>query len=76
MELVRLACPRRIFTKSQLEFVIDRITWLYKNRKLIGGLKFKFEPKLLRFFLGKLEPTSKWQEKLVKKFKDDFKGSL
>jgi tryptophanase len=26
MELVRLACPRRIFTKSQLEFVIDRIT--------------------------------------------------
>jgi tryptophanase len=58
MELVRLACPRRIFTKSQLEFVADRISWLYENRKLIGGLKFTYEPKLLRFFLGKLEPTS------------------
>lgn len=73
MELVRLALPRRVFTLSQVNYVTDRIIWLYNNRDLIGGLKFKKEPKTLRFFFGKLEPTSNWQEELVKKFKEDFK---
>jgi tryptophanase len=30
----------------------------------------------LRFFLGKLEPTSDWQQKLIAKFKRDFGNSL
>ena len=30
----------------------------------------------MRFFIGRLEPTSDWQEKLVKKFKEDFGESL
>jgi len=76
MELVRLALPRRVFTLSQISFVVDRILWLYKNRKLIGGLKFTDEPKILRFFLGKLVPKSNWQQKLVDKFKQDFGDSL
>ena len=72
MELVRLAVPRRVFTLSHLKFVADRINWLWKNRELIGGLRWIEEPKVLRFFLGRLEPVSDWQEKLVKKFKEDF----
>ena len=40
MELMRLAVPRRVFTLSQVEYVIDRLYWLYQNRKLIGGLRF------------------------------------
>ena len=71
MELVRLALPRRVFTMSQIKFAVDRIVWLWKNSELVGGLKWKDEPKILRFFLGKLEPTSDWQEKLVAKFKAD-----
>jgi len=76
MELLRLAMPRRVFTLSQVKYAVDRIGWLYENRELIGGLRFTDEPKLLRFFLGRLEPVSDWQEKLAAKFKQDFGDSL
>ena len=76
MELLRLAFPRRVFTLSQTKFLIDRLNWLYKNRNLIGGLKFTEEPDVLRFFMGRLEPTSDWPQKLVAKFKEDFGDSL
>lgn len=76
MELLRLAFPRRVFTLSQTKFLIDRLNWLYKNRNLIGGLKFVEEPEVLRFFMGRLEPTSDWPQKLVAKFKADFGDSL
>ncbi|MCF8363156.1 MAG: tryptophanase [Prolixibacteraceae bacterium] len=76
VELLRLALPRRVFTLSQVKYTIDRIAWLYENRKLIGGLEFYDEPKVLRFFFGKLKPTSNWQDKLVAKFKADFGDSL
>ena len=76
MELLRLALPRRVFTLSQIKYAVDRITWLYENRDLIGGLKFVEEPKQLRFFFGKLEPIGDWQDKLVEKFREDFGDSL
>ena len=76
MELLRLALPRRVFTLSQVKYAVDRIDWLYQNRELIGGLKFVEEPAVLRFFFGRLAPTSEWQEKLVAKFRADFGDSL
>ena len=72
MELVRLAFPRRVFTLSQTEYVIDRVKWLYDHRDMIGGLRFVHEPKTLRFFTGLLEPTSDWPQKLVEAYKKDF----
>ena len=72
MELVRLAFPRRVFTLSQTEYVIDRVKWLYDHRELIGGLRFVHEPKTLRFFTGRLEPVSDWPEKLAAAYKADF----
>jgi len=76
MELVRLALPRRVFTLSQIDYTVDRVAWLYENRKLIEGLSFVEEPKVLRFFFGRLKPVSNWQLKLVEKFKKDFGDSL
>lgn len=76
VELLRLAFPRRVFTLSQTMFVIDRVHWLYKNRDLVGGLKFVEEPAVLRFFNGKLTPTSDWPQKLIASFKEDFGDSL
>lgn len=72
VELVRLAMPRRVFTLSQTEYVIDRVKWLFDHRELIGGLKFTHEPKTLRFFTGKLQPTSDWPEKLAEAFEEEF----
>ena len=76
VELLRLAVPRRVFTLSQINYVIDRMTWLWDNRHLIGGLKFTYEPPVHRFFMGGLEPTSDWPSKLKDKFRNDFGDSL
>ena len=76
MELLRLAVPRRVFTLSQLKYAIDRIQWLYDNRRLVGGLEFVEEPAVLRFFYGRLKPVSDWQQKLAAKFRQDFGDSL
>ena len=72
VEMVRLAFPRRVFTLSQTEYVIDRVKWLYDHRHLIGGLRFVHEPKTLRFFTGRLEPVSDWPEKLLAAYIADF----
>jgi tyrosine phenol-lyase len=76
LELMRLAFPRRVFTLSQTEYIIDRLNWLFHNRELIGGLRFVEEPPVLRFFTGRLEPVSDWPEKLMAKFRADFGDSL
>lgn len=76
MELLRLALPRRVFTLSQIKYAIDRIVWLHQNRELVGGLKFTEEPKMLRFFFGKLATTTDWQAKLLAKFKADLGSDL
>ncbi|MDR0309096.1 MAG: tryptophanase [Coriobacteriales bacterium] len=76
MELVRMAVPKRAFTLSQLHVIADRIGWLYEHRKLIGGLKFTDEPEQLRFFFGRLKPTSDWAEKLLAAFKKDMPSGV
>jgi tryptophanase len=76
MELVRLAFPKRVFTLSQVKYIADRITWLYKHRDLVGGLEFIEEPKVMRFFLGRLKAVGNWPEKLVEQFRKDFGDSL
>ncbi len=76
IELLRLAMPRRVFTLSQVKYATDRLHWLFQNRHLVGGLRFYEEPPVLRFFGGKLEPTTPWPEKLVAKFRADFGNSL
>jgi len=72
LELARLAVPRRVYTMSQIEYVVDRLNWLYKNRDLVKGLKFVEEPPVLRFFFGKLTALDNWSAKLVQAFKKDF----
>jgi len=72
LELARLALPRRVFTMSQIEYAVDRITWLYKHRDLVKGLRFVEEPPVLRFFFGKLEPMDHWGADLARAFESDF----
>ena len=76
MELVRLALPRRVFTLSQVLYAVDRIAWLYQHRDLIGGIRFIEEPRILRFFFGRLKPIGDWQDRLTAQFRLDFGDSL
>jgi len=72
LELCRFAVPRRVYTISHLEYAVDRLTWLYEHRELVKGLKFTYEPPVLRFFFGKMEALDNWGEELVKAFEKDF----
>jgi len=74
LELVRFAVPRRVYTMSHVEYAVDRIQWLYRNRNLIKGLRFVEEPPVLRFFVGRLEPRDNWGADLVKAFQSEFGG--
>ena len=76
LELQRLAVPRRVFTLSQIKYCADRVKWVWDNRELIGGLEWISEPKVLRFFFGRMKEIGYWQEELVKKFRQDFGDSL
>lgn len=77
MELVRIAIPRRAFTIGQLEYVAERLSWLYRHRDLIGGLRFIQEPPVMRFFFGRLDPLGgDWGRRVVDAFQADFGGEL
>jgi len=76
LELQRLAMPRRVFTLSQVKYCADRVKWMYDNREIIGGLRWVDEPKVLRFFFGRMKEIGHWQEDLVAKFREDFGDSL
>jgi len=75
LELTRIALPRRVYSISHVEYIIERLQWIYKNRELIKGLKFVSEPPVLRFFLGKLDALDNWSRRLCDAFKKDFGGN-
>lgn len=56
LELVRLTIPRRVYTYSHLDVVADSVIDLYQNRDSVKGLKFVYEPPVLRFFTARFEP--------------------
>jgi tryptophanase len=72
LELCRLAVPRRVYTMSHYQYVADRLEWLYKHRRLVGGLDFYEEPPVLRFFAGRLKPKGDWGAALAAAFENDF----
>jgi len=75
VELTRIAIPRRVYSISHIEYGIDRINWLFKHRDVVKGLKFVYEPPVLRFFGGKLEPLDDWGKKLTEAFKKEIGNS-
>jgi len=59
MDLVRLAIPRRVYTQSHIDYVVEVILEVWKNRERIQGLKLRHEAPLLRHFTAELEPVEK-----------------
>jgi tryptophanase len=57
MDLVRLAIPRRVYTQSHVDYVIEIILEVWRNREKIRGLKLSYEAPFLRHFTAKLEPV-------------------
>jgi tyrosine phenol-lyase len=59
MDLLRLAIPRRVYTQSHIDYVVEVILKVWENRELINGLKLTYEAPFLRHFSAKLEPVQK-----------------
>lgn len=55
MDLVRLAIPRRTYTQSHIDYVIEVILEVWKKREQISGLKLTYEPPFLRHFTANFE---------------------
>ena len=58
MELVRMAIPRRVYTQSHIDYLIEVIIEVYKNRDKLKGYKITYEAPMLRHFTARFEPIN------------------
>jgi tyrosine phenol-lyase len=55
LELVRLAIPRRVYTQSHIDYVIEVILNVYEKRQQLRGMKITWQPEVLRHFTAQFE---------------------
>jgi tryptophanase len=55
-ELVRLAIPRRTYTQSHMDYVIEVVEALWQRRDAIRGMRITSAPAVLRHFRARFEP--------------------
>jgi tryptophanase len=58
LELVRLAIPRRVYTQSHMDYVVEAIIELFRRRDEIRGMRMIEAPEVLRHFSARFEELS------------------
>jgi tryptophanase len=58
MELVRLAIPRRVYTQSHIDYVIEVIRWVAERADDLSGMRIVDQPSALRHFTARFEPIA------------------
>jgi tryptophanase len=56
-ELLRLAIPRRVYTQSHVDYLVEAILEVNERRDHIRGFKIVSEPQFLRHFTARFEPA-------------------
>jgi tryptophanase len=56
LDLVRMAIPRRVYTQSHMDYVVDIFKKIIDNKDKIKGYKITYQPRLLRHFTARFEP--------------------
>ena len=57
MELVRLAIPRRVYTQSHIDYVLEVILEVFNKRKKLKGYEITYQAPMLRHFTAKFKPV-------------------
>jgi tryptophanase len=55
-ELVRLALPRRTYTQSHVDYVVEAILGVFERREGLGGYRIVDAPRALRHFTARFQP--------------------
>jgi tryptophanase len=58
MELVRLAVPRRVYTQSHIDYVIEVVRWVAERAADLRGYRIVEQPAQLRHFTARFEPIA------------------
>jgi tryptophanase len=58
MDLVRLAIPRRTYTQSHVDYVIEVVRWVAERARELRGMRIVEQPAALRHFTARFEPLS------------------
>ena len=56
LELVRLAIPRRVYTQTHLDYVVENIVEVFKHRDSLRGFVFTYQAPFLRHFTARFRP--------------------
>ncbi len=56
MDLVRLAIPRRTYTQSHIDYVIEVVRWVAERAVSLRGFRIIDQPPALRHFTARFEP--------------------
>jgi tryptophanase len=56
MELVRLALPRRVYTQSHVDYMVEAILEVFGRREGVGGFRFDYQAPVLRHFTATFQP--------------------
>jgi tyrosine phenol-lyase len=56
MDLVRLAIPRRVYTQSHIEYVVEVILDVWRKRQQLRGYEILYQASFLRHFTARLRP--------------------
>ena len=59
LELVRLTIPRRVYTQSHMDEIVEAFKKVMAKKDELVGFKFDYEPAVLRHFLARLRPLNK-----------------
>jgi tryptophanase len=56
LDLVRMAIPRRVYTQSHMDYVVEVVTAISEKADSIRGYEIVYQPKLLRHFTARFKP--------------------
>jgi tryptophanase len=57
-ELLRLAIPRRVYTQSHVDYLVEAILEVNERRDRIRGFRIVSQPQFLRHFTARFEPVA------------------